>query len=154
MIAKACDKTPPPVAQPTTGVVSSYEPPVRAEPYGTVLFGGQANSRTFIVLNNDMQDAAYIKVIRDGAVHALVYLRPKESHRLSVAPGHFSLRYVAGPSNQWRGQDYHFGSSSSYFQGGGDRLDDGDEWTVRLYSRYVRRGVGGGGVPKIGQEEF
>lgn len=163
MINKACDKTPPPISQPATGVVAvyqppappvTYQPPVQAEPSQALLWGGYANSRTVIVLQNDMSDAAYIKVLRNGVPHATVYLRPSETYRLPVATGYFGLRYVAGPSNQWRGEEHHFGSSSRYFMGGSQTLDDGDEWTIRLFSRYVRRGAGGPGAPRISREEF
>lgn len=154
MIHKACDKTPPPIAQPSTGIVTVYEPPVQAEPSRALLWGGSANSSTLIVLKNDMSYAAYIKVIRDGATHATVYLRPAESYRLPVTPGYFSLRYVAGPSDQWRGEEHHFGSRSEYYMGGAESLDDGDEWSIRLFSRYVRRGGGGSGPARMRREEF
>lgn len=154
MIGKACDKTPPPISQPSTGVVAVYQPPVQTEPFQALMWGGYANSRTVIVLRNDMSDAAYIKVLRNGSPHATVYLRPSETFRLPVATGHFSLRYVAGPSNQWRGEVHHFGSSSDYYMGGNQFLDDGDEWSIQLFSRYVRRGAAGSGAPRMSREEF
>jgi len=166
LISKACDKTPPPVAQPSTGVVSGaaypatyvpapvpVQPPVQPEPSRTLLSGGASYSRTAISFRNDMSDAAYIKVLSGGYTYATIYLRPHESYRLSVNPGYFSIRYVTGSSSQWRGEEHHFGASSEYFQGSQASLDDGDEWSLRLYSQMVRRGTGGG-APRMSKEGF
>lgn len=162
MVMKACDKTPSPISQPSTGVVSTYQSsrpsvasfPSVPEPSTTLLSGGTAYSRTAINLTNDMSDAAYVKVIRGGATYATLYLRPKESYRLSVEPGYYAVRYVSGSSSQWRGEDYHFGSDSEYFAGSTASLDDGDVWSIRMYTVYARRGTGGTGAARISKEGF
>lgn len=161
-IAKSCDKTPPPISQPSTGVVSSYRAhspavtylPSVPEPTATLLSGGSSYSRTAINLTNDMSDAAYVKVLSGGSTYATLYLRPRESYRLSVTPGYYAIRYVTGSSSQWRGEEHHFGSGSEYFAGSTANLEDGDNWNIKLYTRYVRRGTGGQGAPRMSKEGF
>jgi len=152
----------PVVSQPSTGYVApsyssgssaNYSPTV-SEPYGTLQSGGRNNSSSELILKNDLSDPAYVKVINNnGQVCATLYLRSKESYKLGVDQGNYQIKYVSGPSNQWRGTTHFFGSYSTFFSGNTSYIGYGDILTLTFVKRYSRYGSGGN-LQKISEDEF
>ena len=152
----------PVVSQPSTGYVApSYSSgsstnysPTRAEPYGTLQSGGRNNSDTQLILKNDLSDPAYVKVINsNGQVCATLYLRSNESYKLGVDPGNYKIKYVSGPSSEWRGTTHFFGLSSTFFSGNTSYIGYGDILTLTFIKSYSRNGSGSN-LQKISEDEF
>lgn len=154
----------PKVSQPSTGYVAPaprYETPSRpviptvAEPYGQLQSGGFANSESALKMINNLRDPAYVKVQDSyGRTRATIYLRAGESYELGVDPGGYRLKYVSGPSEEWRGTEHYFGSKSSYRAATLSYINSNQRLTVTFYQTVSRYGSGGNGMQKIGEDEF
>jgi hypothetical protein len=152
----------PVVSQPSTGYVApsyssgssaNYSPTV-SEPYGTLQSGGRNNSGSELILKNNLSDPAYVKVINNnGQVCATLYLRSNESYKLGVDQGNYQIKYVSGPSNQWRGTTHFFGSYSTFFSGKTSYIGYGKILTLTFVKRYSRNGSGSN-LQKISEDEF
>jgi hypothetical protein len=152
----------PVVSQPSTGYVApsyssgssvNYSPTV-SEPYGALQSGGRENSDTELILKNSLSDPAYVKVINNnGQICATLYLRSNESYKLGVDPGSYTIKYVSGPSNQWRGTTHYFGSYSTFFVGHTSFIPYGNILTLNFYQTTSRYGSGNS-LKKISEDEF
>jgi hypothetical protein len=146
----------PKVSQPTTGYVSparSSAPRV-SEPYGQLQSGGFAGSESALKMTNNLKDPAYVKIQdSSGRTRATIYLRAGESYELDVDPGSYRLKYVSGPSDEWRGTEHYFGSKSNYRAASLSYISSNQRLTVTFYQAVSRSG-GGGGMQKIDEEDF
>jgi hypothetical protein len=166
LISKCNDKhsSAPKVSQPSTGYVSparSYDAPSSpsaptiSEPFGQLQSGGFADADAALKMINSLRDPAYVKVVdSSGRTRATIYLRAGESYALSVDPGSYTLKYVSGPSNEWRGTAHYFGSRSSFRSGRTSYIGTNQQLTVTFYQTVSRYGSGGKGLQKIGEDEF
>jgi hypothetical protein len=166
LISKCNDKhsSAPKVSQPSTGYVAparSYDDPSRpsvptvSEPFGQLQSGGFANSESALKMTNTLRDPAYVKVQDSyGRTRATIYLRAGESYELGVAPGGYRLKYVSGPSEEWRGTEHYFGSKSSYRAATLSYINGNQRLTVTFYQTVSRYGSGGNGMQKIGEDDF
>lgn len=153
----------PVISQPSTGYVApsnynsgsstNYSPTV-SEPYGTLQSGGRNNSNSELILKNDLSEPAYVKVIDNyGQVCATLYLRSNESYKLGIDPGNYKIKYVSGPSSEWRGTTHFFGLSSTFFSGNTSYIGYGDILTLTFIKSYSRNGSGSN-LQKISEDEF
>jgi hypothetical protein len=159
MISKCNDKhsSAPKVSQPSTGYVAPArsESPRVSEPFGQLQSGGFANSDAALKMINNLRDPAYVKVQDSyGRTRATIYLRAGESYELGVDPGSYRLKYVSGPSEEWRGTEHYFGSRSSYRAASLSYINSNQRLTVTFYQTVSRYGSGGNGMQKIGEDEF
>jgi hypothetical protein len=159
MISKCNDKhsSAPKVSQPSTGYVAPArsESPRVSEPFGQLQSGGFANSDAALKMINNLRDPAYVKVQDSyGRTRATIYLRAGESYELGVDPGSYRLKYVSGPSEEWRGTEHYFGSKSSYRAAALSYINSNQRLTVTFYQTVSRYGSGGNGMQKIGEDEF
>lgn len=153
----------PVLSQPSTGYVASnnyssssstnYAPTV-SEPYGALQSGGSNNSESELILKNNLSSPTYVKVINNyGQVCATLYLRSQESYKLGIDPGSYTIKYVSGPSNQWRGTTHFFGSYSSFYVGQTSYIGSGNILTLTFYQTTSRYGSGNS-LKKISEDEF
>jgi hypothetical protein len=159
MISKCNDKhsSAPKVSQPTTGYVSPArsESPRVSEPFGQLQSGGFANSESALKMTNNLRDPAYVKVQdSSGRTRATIYLRAGESYELGVSSGSYRLKYVSGPSDEWRGTEHYFGSRSSYRAANLSYINSNQRLSVTFYQTVSRSGSSGNGMQKIGEDEF
>jgi hypothetical protein len=159
LISKCNDKhsSAPRMSQPSTGYVSPApsESPRVSEPFGQLQSGGFANSESALKMTNNLRDPAYVKVQdSSGRTRATIYLRAGESYELGVDPGGYRLKYVSGPSEEWRGTEHYFGSKSSYRAATLSYINSNQRLTVTFYQTVSRYGSGGNGMQKIGEDEF
>lgn len=159
LISKCNDKhsAAPTVSQPSTGYVSPArsESPRVSEPFGQLQSGGFAHSESALKMTNGLRDPAYVKVQDSyGRTRATIYLRAGESYELGVDPGSYRLKYVSGPSDEWRGTEHYFGSKSSYRAASLSYINSHQRLTVTFYQTVSRSGSGGGGMQKIDEDEF
>ena len=106
-------------------------------------------------MTNGLRDPAYVKVQDSyGRTRATIYLRAGESYELGVDPGSYRLKYVSGPSDEWRGTEHYFGSKSSYRAASLSYINSHQRLTVTFYQTVSRSGSGGGGMQKIDEDEF
>jgi hypothetical protein len=158
-ISKCNDKhsSAPTVSQPRTGYVSPAraESPTVSEPYGQLQSGGFTDTDAALKMLNNLRDPAYVKVVdASGRTRATVYLRAGESYELGVDPGSYTLRYVSGPSSEWRGTSHYFGAKSSFRSGSTSFIGSNQRLTVTFYQTVSRSGSSGSGVRKIAEDEF
>jgi hypothetical protein len=159
MISKCNDKhsSAPKVSQPTTGYVSPArsESPRVSEPFGQLQSGGFANSESALKMTNNLRDPAYVKVQDSfGRTRATIYLRAGESYELGVSSGSYRLKYVSGPSDEWRGTEHYFGSRSSYRAANLSYINSNQRLSVTFYQTVSRSSSGSGGMQKIGEDDF
>lgn len=159
MVSKCNDKhsSAPRMSQPSTGYVAPApaESPRVSEPFGQLQSGGFANSESALKMTNNLRDPAYVKVQdSSGRTRATIYLRAGESYELGVDPGGYRLKYVSGPSEEWRGTEHYFGSKSSYRAATLSYINSNQRLTVTFYQTVSRYGSGGNGMQKIGEDEF
>lgn len=159
MISKCNDKhsSAPKVSQPSTGYVSPArsESPRVSEPFGQLQSGGFANSESALKMTNNLRDPAYVKVQdSSGRTRATIYLRAGESYELGVSSGSYRLKYVSGPSDEWRGTEHYFGSRSSYRAANLSYINSNQRLSVTFYQTVSRSGSGSNGMQKIGEDEF
>ena len=147
--------------QPSTGYVapssgSTYRSsaPTVSEPFGQLQSGSFLNTDAALKMINNLREPAYVKVVDSyGRTQATVYLRAGESYELSIDSGSYQLRYVSGPSNEWRGTEHYFGSHSSFRAGSTDYIGRNQRLIVTFYQTVSRYGSGGN-LKKIGEDEF
>jgi len=159
LISKCNDKhsSAPKVSQPTTGYVSPArsESPRVSEPFGQLQSGGFANSESALKMTNNLRDPAYVKVQDSfGRTRATIYLRAGESYELGVSSGSYRLKYVSGPSDEWRGTEHYFGSRSSYRAANLSYINRNQRLSVTFYQTVSRSGSGSNGMQKISEDEF
>jgi len=141
----------PKLSQPSTGYVSPArsESPKVSEPFGQLQSSGFAHSESALKMTNGLRDPAYVKVQdSSGRTRATIYLRA------GVDPGSYRLKYVSGPSDEWRGTEHYFGSKSSYRAASLSYINSHQRLTVTFYQTVNRSGRGGGGMQKIDEDEF
>ena len=154
----------PVVSQPSTGYVApshssgssaNYSPTI-SEPYGTLQSGGRNNAGSELILKNNRSDPAYVKVINnEGQICATLYLRSNESYKLGIDPGSYTIKYVSGSSNQWRGTTHYFGSYSTFYVGHTGFIPYGKILELTFYRTTSRYGSGSGSsLGKISEDEF
>jgi hypothetical protein len=153
----------PRVSQPSTGYVAPaprYEAPVRpsiptvAEPFGQLQSGGFSDAESGLKLINSLSSPAYVKIVDSyGKTRATLYLRAKESYELGVSPGSYTLKYVSGPAEEWRGTQHYFGSRSSFKAASLSYIGSGQRLTVTMYQR-VGTSSSGSGMRTIGEDDF
>jgi hypothetical protein len=146
----------PKVSQPATGYVAPRraEPATVSEPFGKLQTGGFGRTDAALEMTNKLPHPAYVKVQdASGATRATVYLRSGESYELGVDPGSYRLKYVSGPGEEWRGTEHYFGSHSSFRAADTSYIGYNQRLSVTFFQTYGRSG-GGGGMRKIGEEEF
>jgi hypothetical protein len=165
-ISKCNDKhsSAPRISQPSTGHIapaSRKETPSRptiptvAEPYGQLQSGGVVGASAALKMTNNMSKPAYVKVYDSNRnLRATIYLRASESYELGVHPDSYLIKYVTGPSSEWRGTTHYFGSSSTFhadkeatYIGTNQRL------SVTFLTRVTRGGYSGS-TTKIDEEDF
>jgi len=159
LISKCNDKhsSAPKVSQPSTGYVSPArsESPRVSEPFGQLQSGGFANSDSALKMTNNLRDPAYVKVQdSSGRTRATIYLRAGESYELGVDPGGYRLKYVSGPSEEWRGTEHYFGSKSSYRAANLSYINSNQRLRVTFYQIVSRTGSGSNGMQKISEDDF
>ena len=159
LISKCNDKhsSAPKVSQPTTGYVSPArsESPRVSEPFGQLQSGGFANSESALKMTNNLRDPAYVKVQdSSGRTRATIYLRAGESYELGVSSGSYRLKYVSGPSDEWRGTEHYFGSRSSYRAANLSYINSNQRLSVTFYQTVSRSSSGSGGMQKIDEDDF
>lgn len=166
MISKCNDKhsSAPKVSQPSTGYVepapsrqatSRPTVPTVAEPFGQLQSGGVVGASAALKMTNNMSKPAYVKVYDSNRnLRATIYLRASESYELGVHPDSYLIKYVTGPSSEWRGTTHYFGSSSTFhadkeatYIGTNQRL------RVTFFTRVTRGGYSGS-TTKIDEEDF
>jgi hypothetical protein len=81
------------------------------------------------------------------------YLRAGERYELGVDPGSYRLKYVSGPSDEWRGTEHYFGSKSSYRAASLSYINSNQRLSVTFYQTVSRSGSGGG-MQKIDEDDF
>ena len=153
----------PVVSQPSTGYIapnsSSYTSstnyaPTVSEPYCALQSGGSYNSESELILKNNLSNPTYVKVITNyGQVCATLYLRSQESYKLGVDPGNYTIKYVSGPSSQWRGTTHFFGSYSTFYVGKTSYIGSNDILTLTFY-QTTSRYSSGSSLQKISEDEF
>lgn len=151
----------PTVSQPATGYVApaptrENSSPTVAEPYGTLQTGGFGRTVSALKLTNSMSNPAYVKIYDSShSVCATLYLRAGESYELGVDPGSYLIKYVSGPSNEWRGTTHYFGSRSNFHsENSPTYIGANQKLTVTFVTRYSRYGGSNGSLRKIGEDEF
>ena len=147
----------PKLSQPSTGYVSPArsESPRVSEPFGQLQSGGFAHSESALKMTNGLRDPAYVKVQDSyGRTRATIYLRAGESYELGVDPGSYRLKYVSGPSDEWRGTEHYFGSKSSYRAASLSYINSNQRLTVTFYQTVSRSSSGSGGMQKIDEDDF
>jgi len=159
LVSKCNDKhsSAPTVNQPSTGYVqpSRSESPTVSEPFGQLQSGGFANADSALKMTNNLPEPAYVKVVdSSGRTRATVYLRARESYELAVDPGSYTLKYVSGPGNEWRGTTHYFGSRSSFRSGETAYIGSNQRLEVTFYQTISRYGSGGNSLRKIDEGEF
>lgn len=166
LISKCNDKhsSAPKVSQPSTGYVSparSDDAPSRpsvptvSEPFGQLQSGGFADSESALKMINNLSTPAYVKIQdSSGRTRATIYLRAGESYELGVDPGGYRLKYVSGPSDEWRGTEHYFGSKSSYRAATLSYINSNQRLTVTFYQTVSRSSSGGNGMQKIDEDDF
>jgi hypothetical protein len=159
LISKCNDKhsSAPKVSQPATGYVSPArsESPRVSEPFGQLQSGGFANSESALKMTNNLRDPAYVKVQdSSGRTQATIYLRAGESYELGVSSGSYRLKYVSGPSEEWRGTEHYFGSKSSYRAANLSYINSNQRLSVTFYQIVSRTGSGSNGMQKISEDDF
>jgi hypothetical protein len=159
LISRCNDKhsSAPTVSQPSTGYVSPArsDSPTVSEPYGQLQSGGFSNADAALKMINNLRDPAYVKVVdSSGRTRATIYLRAGESYELSIDSGSYTLKYVSGPSNEWRGTTHYFGFRSSFRAGNTDYIGTNRRLTVTFYQTVSRYGSGGNGLEKISEGDF
>lgn len=153
----------PRVSQPSTGYVAPAprnETPSRpsiptvAEPFGQLQSGGFSNAESGLKLINSLSSPAYVKIVDSyGNTRATLYLRAKESYVPDVAPGSYTLKYVSGPADEWRGTQHYFGSKSSFKAASLSYIGSGQRLTVTMYQK-VGTSSSGSGMRTIGEDDF
>jgi hypothetical protein len=158
LISECNDKhsSAPKLSQPSTGYVSPArsESPRVSEPFGQLQSGGFADSESALKMTNSLREPAYVKVQDSyGRTGATIYLRAGESYELGVDPGSYRLKYVSGPSDEWRGTEHYFGSKSSYRAASLSYINSNQRLSVTFYQTVSRSGSGGG-MQKIDEDDF
>jgi hypothetical protein len=155
----------PKVSQPSTGYVAPaprYEIPSRpviptvSEPFGQLQSGGVIGASAALEMKNNMSTPAYVKIYDSSRnLKATIYLRVGESYELGVSPDSYLIKYVTGPSSEWRGTTHYFGSGSSFYS---DKepayIGLNQKLSVTFFTRVTRGGSGGSNLNKIGEDDF
>lgn len=155
----------PTVSQPATGAIYTSDSrvpqrpsvdfaPTLSEPYGQLQTGRFVNGDAALRMTNNMGNPAYVKVVdRYGVTRATIYLRTSETYEMRVDPGNYSVRYVSGPGDQWRGTTHYFGSSSTFSAGETDYIGQNQRLSLTISRVRVRPGTQTN-VQEISEDEF
>jgi len=153
------------MSQPSTGYVAPphrYEAPSRpttptvSEPFGQLQSGGVSGASAALSMTNNMSKPAYVKVYDSSRnLRATIYLRAGESYQLGVNPDSYLIKYVTGPSNEWRGTTHYFGSSSSFHADKAPTyIGANRKLSVTFFTRVTRGGSSSSNLNKIGEDDF
>jgi hypothetical protein len=155
----------PTVSQPATGAIYASNTrvtqrpsvdlaPTLSEPYGQLQTGGFTRGDASLRMTNNMGNPAYVKIVDTyGITRATIYLRTSETYEMTVDSGSYSVRYVSGPSNEWRGTTHYFGSSSSFSAGKTDYIGQNQRLSLTFTRIRVRPGAQTN-VREINESEF